>query len=76
MLANNTVDLNDTLTCSAVGFPVPEFYWINVTSEIVTDSVSIVMPTLGIQHLICLAYNEIRGELLTVKLDVDVFVTG
>ena len=76
VLSEDTVDIDSNLSCSAVGFPAPDVYWLNVLTGLVTSSANLTMTTLGQNHFICMATNVIRGELYSAELDVEVNVTG
>ena len=74
--AENTVDINSNLSCTAEGYPAPEIHWVNALSGEISYSANITMTALGVNQLKCIATNAIRGVQRTSQLIVDVNVTG
>ena len=68
----------DTITCSADGFPVPNFRWSDAANNTLSNSttLTIVASMQGRNTLTCEATNVVKNNTYRIKTSTTFYVTG
>ena len=76
MHPDNSIDINDILSCEADGFPSPDYEWIDEVTGKLTNGSNITVTVLGPRSYTCTAKNRILGLVRTSQFRTSVIVTG